>query len=236
MFDEYFQLSSVVSRAPPATVVAPVPVDTTGTPSSTSVDQDAPPANEGIDFEESFAPVARIDAICIFVANAAHKNITIYQMDVKIDFLNGELREVVYVSQLEGFVDQDNPNHVYKLKKALYGLKQAPRACPIGIFINESKYALEIIKKYDMEFSDSVDTPMMDRTKLDEDLQGKPVDPTRYRGKDYRKALTCCKIDLLIPERIPEYGWSSKNQKSTVISSTEADALPYLDVVLKSYG
>ncbi|GJW47132.1 retrovirus-related pol polyprotein from transposon TNT 1-94 [Tanacetum coccineum] len=83
---------------------------------------------EGIDFEESFAPVARIEAIRIFVANAAHKNMTIYQMDVKTAFLNGELKEEVYISQPEGFVDQDNPSHVYKLKKALYGLKQAPHA------------------------------------------------------------------------------------------------------------
>ncbi|GKD93214.1 retrovirus-related pol polyprotein from transposon TNT 1-94, partial [Tanacetum coccineum] len=83
---------------------------------------------ERIDFEESFAPVARIEAIRIFVANAAHKNMTIYQMDVKTAFLNGKLEEEVYVSQPEGFVDQDNPSHVYKLKKALYGLKQAPRA------------------------------------------------------------------------------------------------------------
>ncbi|GJU09833.1 retrovirus-related pol polyprotein from transposon TNT 1-94 [Tanacetum coccineum] len=83
---------------------------------------------EGIDFEESFAPVAIIEAIRIFMANAAHKNMTIYQMDVKTAFLNDELKEEVYVSQPEGFVDQDNPSYVYKLKKALYGLKQAPRA------------------------------------------------------------------------------------------------------------
>ncbi|GKE86245.1 retrovirus-related pol polyprotein from transposon TNT 1-94 [Tanacetum coccineum] len=83
---------------------------------------------EGINFEESFTPVARIEAIRIFVANVAHKNMTIYQMDVKIAFLNGKLKEEVYVSQPEGFVDQDNPSHVYKLKKALYGLKQAPHA------------------------------------------------------------------------------------------------------------
>ncbi|GKA24883.1 retrovirus-related pol polyprotein from transposon TNT 1-94 [Tanacetum coccineum] len=84
---------------------------------------------KGIDFEESFASVARIEAIHIFVANVAHKNMTIYQMEVKTAFLNGELKEEVYVSQPEGFVDQDNPSYVYKLKKALYGLKQAPRAC-----------------------------------------------------------------------------------------------------------
>nr|GEZ92145.1 retrovirus-related Pol polyprotein from transposon TNT 1-94 [Tanacetum cinerariifolium] len=82
---------------------------------------------EGIDFEESFALVARLEAIRIFLAYAAHKNMVVYQMDVKNAFLNGNLREEVYVSQSDGFVDQDNPNHVYKLKKALYGLKQAPR-------------------------------------------------------------------------------------------------------------
>ncbi|GJW85174.1 retrovirus-related pol polyprotein from transposon TNT 1-94 [Tanacetum coccineum] len=74
---------------------------------------------EGIDFEESFAPVARIEAIRIFIANAATKNMIIYQMDVKTAFLNGDLQEEVFVSQPEGFEDQDNPTHVYRLKKAL---------------------------------------------------------------------------------------------------------------------
>nr|GFB97834.1 retrovirus-related Pol polyprotein from transposon TNT 1-94 [Tanacetum cinerariifolium] len=83
---------------------------------------------EGIDFEESFTLVARLEAIQIFLAYAAHKNMVVYQMDVKTAFLNGNLREDVYVSQPDGFVDLDNPNHVYKLKKALYGLKQAPHA------------------------------------------------------------------------------------------------------------
>nr|GEY12757.1 retrovirus-related Pol polyprotein from transposon TNT 1-94 [Tanacetum cinerariifolium] len=83
---------------------------------------------EGIDFEESFTPVARLEAIRIFLTYAAHKYMVVYQMDVKTAFLNVNLQEEVYVSQPEGFVDQDNPNHVYKLKKALYGLKQAPRA------------------------------------------------------------------------------------------------------------
>ncbi|GKC13497.1 retrovirus-related pol polyprotein from transposon TNT 1-94 [Tanacetum coccineum] len=84
--------------------------------------------DEGIDFEESFAPVARIEAIHIFVENVAHKNMMIYQMGIKTAFLNGELKEEVYASQQEGFVDQESPSHVYSLKKAIYGLKQAPRA------------------------------------------------------------------------------------------------------------
>ncbi|GKE76265.1 retrovirus-related pol polyprotein from transposon TNT 1-94, partial [Tanacetum coccineum] len=85
------------------------------------------PQEKGINFEESFALVARLDAIRIFLPYDAHINMVVYQMDVKTAFLNGILREEVYVSQLDGFVEQDNPNHVYKLKKALYGLKQAPR-------------------------------------------------------------------------------------------------------------
>nr|GEZ74571.1 retrovirus-related Pol polyprotein from transposon TNT 1-94 [Tanacetum cinerariifolium] len=78
---------------------------------------------EGINFEESFVPVARIEAIRIFIANAASRNMPIYQMDVKMAFLNGELKEEVYVSQPEGFVDPDHPTHVYHLKKALYQAK-----------------------------------------------------------------------------------------------------------------
>ncbi|GKA98194.1 retrovirus-related pol polyprotein from transposon TNT 1-94 [Tanacetum coccineum] len=185
---------------------------------------------KGIDFEESFAPVARIEAIRIFIANAA------------------------------SFEDPEHPTHVYRLKKALYGLKRAwydtlskfliatkffkgavdptlftrktgkhillvqiyvddiifastdPTACtifskemnskfqmsmmgqmsfflglqvsqsPRGIFINQAKYALEILKKYGMDLTDPVDTPMVDRLKLDEDLKGIPVDQTRFRG------------------------------------------------------
>ncbi|GKE99264.1 retrovirus-related pol polyprotein from transposon TNT 1-94, partial [Tanacetum coccineum] len=83
---------------------------------------------EGIDFEESFAPAARLEDIRIFLAFSAHMNMVVYQTDMKTAFLNGNLREEVYVSQPDGFLDPDNPNHVYKLKKALYGLKQVPRA------------------------------------------------------------------------------------------------------------
>ncbi|GKA70540.1 retrovirus-related pol polyprotein from transposon TNT 1-94 [Tanacetum coccineum] len=218
---------------------------------------------EGIDFEESFDSVARLEAIRIFLAFAAHINMVVYQMDVKTAFLNGNLREEVYVSQPDGFVDKDNPNHVYKLKKALYGLKQAPRAwydmlssflisqdfskglvdptlfirrdgkdlllvqiyvddiiflastpelCDLfskimclkfkmsmigkisfflglqisqslrGIFINQSKYALESLKKYGFDSCDPMDTPMVEKSKLNEDKEGKVVDPSYYRG------------------------------------------------------
>nr|GEU40261.1 retrovirus-related Pol polyprotein from transposon TNT 1-94 [Tanacetum cinerariifolium] len=82
---------------------------------------------EGIDFEESFAPVARLETIRTFLSYVAHKNMVVYQMDVKTALMNGNLREEVYVSQSDTFVDQDNPNQEYKLKKALYGLKQGPR-------------------------------------------------------------------------------------------------------------
>ncbi|GJZ33175.1 retrovirus-related pol polyprotein from transposon TNT 1-94 [Tanacetum coccineum] len=83
---------------------------------------------EGIDFEESFASVARMEAIRIFLAYTTHKSFIVFQMDVKTAFLHGSLKEDVYVCQPEGFIDADHPSHVYKLKKALYGLKQAPRA------------------------------------------------------------------------------------------------------------
>nr|GEX11879.1 hypothetical protein [Tanacetum cinerariifolium] len=82
----------------------------------------------GIDFEESFAPVARLEAVRIFIAYATHKSFPIYQMDVKTTFLNGPLKDEVYVAQPDGFVDPDNPKKVYRLRKALYGLKQPPRA------------------------------------------------------------------------------------------------------------
>ncbi|GKA41950.1 putative ribonuclease H-like domain-containing protein [Tanacetum coccineum] len=145
---------------------------------------------EGIDFEESFAPVARLDAIRIFLAYVAYMNTIVYQMDVKTTFLNGILREEVYVSQPDGFVDQDNPNHEFSKEivdptlfirrqgNDILLISQSPR----GIFLNQSKYALESLKKYGMESSDSVDTPMVEKSKLDEDTQGKAIDPTHYRG------------------------------------------------------
>ncbi|GKA95790.1 retrovirus-related pol polyprotein from transposon TNT 1-94 [Tanacetum coccineum] len=102
---------------------------------------------DGIDFEESFTPVALIEAIRIFITNAASKNMIIYQMDVKTAFLNGELKEEVYVIQPEGFVDPDHPTHVYRLKKALYGLKQAPRARynKLSRFLMDNKFSKGVV-------------------------------------------------------------------------------------------
>nr|GEU39614.1 Gag-Pol polyprotein [Tanacetum cinerariifolium] len=107
---------------------------------------------EGIDFEELFSPISHIEAIRIFIADAASKNMTIYQMDVKTTFINDELKEEVYVSQPEGFVDPDHPTYVYRLKKAL------------------------------MDSCDPVDTPMVDVLKLDEDPLGIPIDQNHVRS------------------------------------------------------
>ncbi|GJR01309.1 retrovirus-related pol polyprotein from transposon TNT 1-94 [Tanacetum coccineum] len=216
---------------------------------------------EGIDFEESFAPVARLETVRMFIAYAAHKNITIFQMDVKMAFLNGPLKEEVYVSQPEGFIDPEFPDYVYRLKKALYGLKQAPRAwydklssflikhgftkgiidptlftpchggdillvqvyvddiifrstnpdfskcfanlmknnfemsmmgelkfflglqvhqSPRSIFISQSQYAIELLKKHGLDEFVSMSTPMATK-RLDADLQGTPTNQTTYR-------------------------------------------------------
>nr|GEU52091.1 hypothetical protein [Tanacetum cinerariifolium] len=105
------------------------------------------------------------------LAFAAHMNLVVYQMDVKTTILNCNPREEVYVSQSDGFVDPDNPNHVYTLKKALYGLKQAPRACQ-----NMP------LKKYGFDSCDPVDTPMVEKSKLDEDKEGKIIDLSHYCG------------------------------------------------------
>ncbi|GKB05424.1 retrovirus-related pol polyprotein from transposon TNT 1-94 [Tanacetum coccineum] len=129
---------------------------------------------EGIDFEESFAPVARLEAVRMFIAFAAHMNITIFQMDVKTAFLNGPLKEEVYVSQPEGFIDSEFPNHVYRLKKALYGLKQAPRAW----YDKLSSFLIE--HGFNKDECVSMSTPMATE-RLDADLQGTPTDQTTYR-------------------------------------------------------
>ncbi|GJY75956.1 retrovirus-related pol polyprotein from transposon TNT 1-94, partial [Tanacetum coccineum] len=225
MFDEYF--------TPP--LIAVSLVQEAAAPRAIDL-ADSPVQEEGIDFEESFASVARIEAIHIFIANAANKNMKIFQMDVKTAFLNGELKEEVYVSQPEGFVNQDNPSQCTSLKrlftvsnkhyvhagndlllvqiyvddiifastntamcnefanqmttkfkmlmmgKMSFVLGLQVSKSPKGIFINQSKYAFEIVKKYGLLTTDCVDTPLVEISKLDEDLQGKQVDSTLYRG------------------------------------------------------
>nr|GFC70946.1 copia protein [Tanacetum cinerariifolium] len=100
---------------------------------------------EGVDFEESFAPVARLEAVRLFITYAAHKSFTVYQMDVKTTFIYGPLKQEVYVNQPDGFVDPYHPDKVYHLKKALYGLKQAPRACKFEMsMMGELKFFLGI--------------------------------------------------------------------------------------------
>ncbi|GKB91874.1 retrovirus-related pol polyprotein from transposon TNT 1-94 [Tanacetum coccineum] len=219
---------------------------------------------EGIDFKESFALVSHLEAVRIFVTYAAHKSFPIYQMDVKMAFLNGPLKVEVYVAQPDGFIDPDHPEKVYRLRKSLYGLKQAPRAwydelsnfllskgftkgtidptlftikygedillvqiyiddiifgstnpkfskqfeklmhsrfkmslmmemklflglqinqSPHGIFINQAKYTLEILKKHGMEKGQSIGTPMATKPKLDANLSGEPIDQTDYHHK-----------------------------------------------------
>ncbi|GJY02818.1 retrovirus-related pol polyprotein from transposon TNT 1-94 [Tanacetum coccineum] len=190
---------------------------------------------EGIDFEESFALVARMETIRIFLAYASHKSFNVFQMDVKTAFLYGTLKEDVYVFQPEGFIDADHPSHNHFFKGTIdptlfirrfnddilvvqvyvddiifgsthprytqlfsdlmksrfemsmmgemtFFLGLQVNQSPCGIFINQSNYVLEILKKYGMETCDPVGTPMEIKDKLDLDQNGSPVDATKYRS------------------------------------------------------
>ncbi|GKA55368.1 gag-pol polyprotein [Tanacetum coccineum] len=165
---------------------------------------------ESIDFEESFAPIARLEAIRLLVAYTTHKSFPIYQMDVKMEFLNGLLKEEVYVTQPNAFIDPDHPEKVYHLWKALYGLKQAPRAC-------QAKYALEILKKHGMDKCDSIGTPLATKPKLDADLSGdklvswmsKKQDCTAMSSAkaDYVALSTSCAQVMWMRTQIKDYGF-----------------------------
>nr|GFA29867.1 retrovirus-related Pol polyprotein from transposon TNT 1-94 [Tanacetum cinerariifolium] len=171
---------------------------------------------KGINFEELFAPVARIESIRIFVANAANKNMTIFQMDVKMTFLNGKLKEEVYISQPEGFVDQDNPSHVYKLKKALCGLKQALRVWydMLSSFLISQHFS-----------QGAVDQTLFTWKVVNDLLLDTGMSLTAYADADHagcqdtrRSTSGCAQFlgDKLV-------SWSSKKQNSTAISSTKAE-------------
>ncbi|GJX36644.1 retrovirus-related pol polyprotein from transposon TNT 1-94 [Tanacetum coccineum] len=207
---------------------------------------------KGINFEESFAPVARLEAVWIFIAYVTHKLFPIYQMDIKTTFVNGPLKEEVYVSEPNGFIDPNHPERVYRLKKALYGLKQAPRAwydelskflvskyftkglqihqSLRGIFINQAKYALDILKKHGMDNCDSIGTPMTTKTKLDADLSGTSVDqtniierPTEYYLKEVKR------IFWYIKKTIHMGLWYPKDSGFELTAFSDADYACCLD-------
>nr|GFA77593.1 hypothetical protein [Tanacetum cinerariifolium] len=204
-----------------------------------------------------------MEAIGIFLAYAAHKSFSVFQMDVKTAFLHGSLKEDVYVCQPEGFIDADYPSHVYKLKKALYGLRQAPRAwyiqlfsdlmksrfemsmigemtffvglevnqSPCGIFLNQSNYVLEILKKYEIESCDPVGTPMEIKDKLDIDQNGTPADATKYHSMigfldaDYAGCKDTFKSTSGGAQFLGEklVSWSSKKQDCTALSTAKSE-------------
>nr|GFA10640.1 hypothetical protein [Tanacetum cinerariifolium] len=186
---------------------------------------------EGIDFEESFAPVSRMEAIRIFLAYTAHKGFTVYQMDVKTAFLHGSLKEDVLCVNLK--VNQS----------------------PSGIFINQSKYVHEILKKYGLNTCDIIGTPMDIKDKLDLDQIGTPIDATKYRSmigtlmyltssRSDIVHVTCVSPHREAPQRDANYvgckdtfkstsggaqflgeklvSWSSKKQDSISLSTAES--------------
>nr|GEZ66472.1 hypothetical protein [Tanacetum cinerariifolium] len=202
---------------------------------------------EGIGFEESFAPVEHLEAVWIFIAYAAYKSFPIYQMDVKTAFLNGPLKEEVYVAQPDGFVDPDHLEKGYRLRKALYGLKQAPMAwydelskfltskgftkglqihqSTHATLINQAKYTLEILHKHGMEKGQRIGTPMATKPKLDADLSGNPVEQTDYHNADHAGCIDSRKstsggIQFLGDKLV---SWMSKKQNCTAMSSAEAE-------------
>ncbi|GKD34242.1 retrovirus-related pol polyprotein from transposon TNT 1-94 [Tanacetum coccineum] len=122
-----------------------------------------------------------MEAIRIFLAFATYMNFKVYQMDVKSAFLNGKLKEEVYVKQPPGFESSEFPNYVCKLDKALYGLKQAPKDDK-GISICQEQYTRNLLKKCEIFDSSLVKTPMVPPNNLGSDLAGKPVNETSYRG------------------------------------------------------
>nr|GEU81214.1 integrase, catalytic region, zinc finger, CCHC-type, peptidase aspartic, catalytic [Tanacetum cinerariifolium] len=260
MFDEYLNPPPCVDPQV-LVVIASEPAISTGTPSLTTIDQDAPSTSTSQTPPKIPSPV-----ISIGVEEANH-DIEVAHIDIN-PFVKFQITEP---SSEES--STQNPNHAYKLKKNLYGLKQAPRAwynwissfllsqkftkgavdpilfvrregkdillSPRGIFLNQSKYALESIKKYGMETCEPADIPMVEKSKLDKDPQGKAIDPTRYHGMiGTLMYLTASRPDIVFAV-FPRYkkgtsgsmqllgdrlvSWSSKKQKSTAISSIEAE-------------
>ncbi|GJW30729.1 retrovirus-related pol polyprotein from transposon TNT 1-94 [Tanacetum coccineum] len=217
---------------------------------------------EGIDYDETFAPVVRLEAIIIFLAFATYMNFIVYQMDVKSTFLNGKLKEEVYVKQPLGFQSNEFPNHVCKLDKALYGLKQAPRAwyetlstfltehkfirqSERGISINQEKYVKDLLKKYDINGL-LVKSLMVPPNNLGPDLSGKFVNKTQYRGFDLKgysdydyarcnmdRKITLGACQLLGGKLVC---WSAKKQQSIAMSSAKAEYVAATGCCTTYYG
>ncbi|GJR63997.1 retrovirus-related pol polyprotein from transposon TNT 1-94 [Tanacetum coccineum] len=208
---------------------------------------------EGIDYDEVFAPVARIEAIRLFLAYASFKDFVVYQMDVKSAFLYGKIKEEVYVCQPPGFEDPDFPNRVYKVEKALYGLHQAPKAWhkgdillmssmgeltfflglqvqqkKDGIFINQDKYVVEILKKFRFTEVKTASTPMETQKPLLKDEDGEEVDvhmysippDCDYAGASLDRKSTTGGCQFLGCRLI---SWQCKKQTVVANSTTEAE-------------
>nr|GEV56388.1 copia protein [Tanacetum cinerariifolium] len=163
---------------------------------------------EGIDYEEVFASVARIEAIRLFLAYASFIGFLVYQVDVKSAFLYGTIKEEVYVCQPPGFEDPDHPDKVYKVVKALYGLHQAPRAC-------QDKYVAEILRKYGLIEGKSASTPIDAEKPLLKDPDGEDVDVNTYRSMIGSL--------LYLTSSRPDIMFACKKQTVVATSSTEAE-------------
>nr|GEY02082.1 copia protein [Tanacetum cinerariifolium] len=161
---------------------------------------------EGIDFEELFAPIARLEVVRMFIAYAIHKNITIFQMDVKTDFLNGPLKKEVYVSQPEGFMDPEFPNHVYRLKKSFIWSKQAPRAWydKLSSFLIEHGFTKDFSKRFANLMKNSFEMSMMRELKF-------------FLGLQVHQSLR----GIFISGKL--MSWSLKKRDCTVMSTAEAE-------------
>ncbi|KAK1645501.1 hypothetical protein QYE76_063306 [Lolium multiflorum] len=204
---------------------------------------------EGIDFGETYAPMARLESIRILLAYASHHNFKLQQMDVKSAFLNGPLHEEVYVKQPPGFEDLNFPNHVYKLDKALYGLKQAPRAwfemsmmgemkfflgfeikqLRGGTFINQAKYLQDMLKRFKMTELKGVATPMVTKCHLALDPNGGASRGGRRRSRHDRSS------DEFAPNAPRKSVTSRRKNKEVRENYKTMDPVSYSAIRLKNW-